>query len=214
MDWSENSVVIFVYGASTILASVLLVLTILKFFNEYIKSSLLGAYRTINRLGKTDRHLGFVQGVRLEHFFYWSKRSRRELWFFAFVLPLPIVIFKLVPLSVAVILFACWIILSAVAMVNPMAEFTIDPFTWEFVLTTILFGAIAVTAVIVQTLFNAVKPFDLAVRDFTRRQRHLFERRTHGDEIAPKPLPGIEEGVFIFGRQIRKSVRESVVYAY
>ena len=185
MDWSQHGGVLFIYGATTIIASVLLVFTVLKFFNDFINNNLLGAYRTINRLGKTDRNLGFVQGVEIEHLFYWSKRSRKELWVFAFVLPLPIVLIKLVPLSLGVILFASWVILSAVAMVNPTAKFTTDPFTWEFALTAISLGAFAVVSVIIRTLYDAVKPFDRAVGEFRRRQKHFFEGRTHGGRIAP-----------------------------
>lgn len=185
MDWSEHGGVLFVYGASTIITSVLLVFTVLKFYGEFINKTLFGAYKTVNGRGKTDRNLGFVQGVRLEHLFYWSKRSRKELWLFAFALPLPIILFKLVPLSLAVILFACWVILSAVAVVNPKAEFTIDPFTWEFVLTATSFGAIAVSLGAIRTLYDAVKPFDRAVQDFRQRRKHLFVGRTYGGEITP-----------------------------
>ena len=185
MDWSEHGGVLFIYGASTIIASVSLVLTVLKFFSEYINKTLIGAYKTVNGRDKTNRNLEFVQGVRLQHLFYWSKRSRRELWIFAFVLPLPIVLFKLVPLSLAVILIACWLILASVAVVNPTAEFTIDPFTWEFVLATISLGAFAVVSIIIRTLYDAVKPFDRAVQDFRRSKKHFFEGRTYGDEIAP-----------------------------
>ena len=185
MDWSENSVVLFVYGASTIIASVLLVLTILKYFGGFINNTLLGVYKTVNGRSKTDRNLGFVQGVKIEHLFYWSKRSRKRLWIFAFALPLPIALFKLVPISLAVILFACWVILSAVAIVNPKAEFTINPFTWEFVLAVVVLGSLGVGSVTIQTLYNAVKPFDQAVRKFRCSKKHFFEGRTYGDEIAP-----------------------------
>ena len=111
VDWSEHGGVLFVYGASTILASALLVISAFRPLAQYIENALLKAYRAINRLDRTDRSLGFVQGVQVEHLFYWSKRSRREFWIFAFFLPFPIVYSHIhVSLPTCVVLNYCSIV--------------------------------------------------------------------------------------------------------